>query len=393
MRETHASSSSSSAPGKLSNKVLTVFQQFDANGDGIIDRHELQKFMQSLDPVLWSIRRVGRLLHALDTNRDGRLQYREFVEWACSQDASQELKAFRQALHISQEEAKEAPRNWPSTAARHPSRSVSRPRSKPGCARSFASRAPSASRKQLVMRKTSGDLPARSIAVLTLAVEPLPCPETNLHLPCRSDAACRLLEAPLATAEDVAEDTRAASTKPCEENGLGERLIIFDFDATITMDKDERFKGLIGPRLSRLKDMMEKIRSSSVRCVLVTAQFPMATQEITIPSLQRTGLSGLFEDESLDSRLQLYWDDVAHGTIYNGAKVMMGKIELIVQIINGDNCWGKSFVPSNVLFIDDDVRNFRGYERAGIQIRHVNQDGMVDEDMEVVEAFAQGLDK
>merc|ERR1719487_1747985 len=101
------------------------------------------------------------------------------------------------------------------------------------------------------------------------------------------------------------------------------------------MDKDQAHKGLTGQRLSRLKEMMSKIQESSTRCILVTAQFPHATQELTIPSLQRTGLSGLFEREELNTRLRLYWDDADHGTVYNGAKVMLGKIELIQKIING----------------------------------------------------------
>jgi len=382
----------------LSNKVLTVFQRFDSNGDGSIDRSELKQVMQTLNPTLWTDRRISRLLAALDRNRDGRLQYPEFVHWACSEDTNKDLKAFREALDLSQEEAKAAPRSLPSIA-RRPARSNSRPRSKPSSARAAVPRASSAS-KPLVRRRTSGDivgntsLPRLDAGEATSTSKPLvrrrtsgdltcnvslPSLELDVVTPVRLDATCPLPQVLPAT---------EASAEAREELSA-ERLIIFDFDGTITVDKDEKFKGLTGHRLSRLKDMMARIRASSARCILVTAQFPHATQEITIPSLRRTGLSGFFENELLDSRLQLYWDDAAHGTIYNGAKVMMGKIDLIKKIINGENCWRTSFAPSNVLFIDDDSRNFKGYEQAGIQIRLVGQDGMVDEDMEVVEAFAQ----
>merc|ERR1711959_315017 len=145
----------------------------------------------------------------------------------------------------------------------------------------------------------------------------------------------------------------------------------------------------MGRRLTRLKEMMGRIRASTARCILVTAQFPSTTRDITLPSLEKSGLSGLFEDESLDACLRLYWDDAAHGTVYNGAKVMLGKIDLIKNIIAGENCWRQRFSPSNVLFIDDDARNFKGNENVGIQIRHVEQDGMAEEDIGVVEAFAE----
>lgn len=206
--------------------------------------------------------------------------------------------------------------------------------------------------------------------------------KSSLGLELKPEGAPKLVEDPPLDVEVCMQDPRCTATS--------ERLIIFDYDGTITIDKDETFKGFTALRLARLKTMMAKIRKSEARCILVTAQFPAATRDITIPSLARTGLSGLFEDESLDSRLQLYWDDAAHGTIYNGAKVMMGKIGLIQKIIEGENCWGRTFSPSNVLFIDDVARNFQGNEKVGIQIRHVAQDGMVDEDMDIVEAFAEG---
>merc|ERR1711937_973775 len=107
-------SSASVAAGELSNKVLTVFQRFDQNGDGFIDREELKKVLHALDPALWTDRRPSRICNGLDRNRDGRVQYHEFVQWACSQDTSADLKAFREALQISQEEANSAPPNLPS---------------------------------------------------------------------------------------------------------------------------------------------------------------------------------------------------------------------------------------------------------------------------------------
>lgn len=383
----------SEGPGDLNHKVLTAFQRFDLDGSGYINRQELKKVMQELDPILWSDRRVGRLLHAIDKNRDGRISYQEFVQWACSEDSNPDMAAFREAVRISQEEAfsaprKLAPRSLP-LAVQRPRRAMSRPRSAPWPApssgRGSAPRASSGSRRP-GRRKTVGAGYTESPAL---------CPKVELGRPLKLpeillDARGTPPEPVDALLPDAALSRTAVHAEMPDEPAPSERLIIFDYDGTITVDKDEKFKGLMGPRLCRLKDMMTKIRASTARCILVTAQFPMATQDITIPALEKTGLLGLFEDESLDSRLSLYWDDADHGTIYNGAKVMMGKIDLISEIINGKNCWKRLFAPSNVIFVDDVVRNFQGYEKIGINIHKVAQDGMLPEDMEVVEAFAEG---
>jgi len=166
------------------------------------------------------------------------------------------------------------------------------------------------------------------------------------------------------------------------------RLLVFDFDATITVDKDCQ-KGLHGKRLQRLLEMMRCIRDAGARCVLVTAQFPSTTRDITIPLLTQTGLSGLFVD---NLPLTLYREDKDHGTIYNGAEAMMGKIALVKKIISGENCWSLAFEPHNVLFIDDSAANFKGSETTRINLRHVQQDGMDEDDIAVVEAFARGED-
>jgi hypothetical protein len=346
------------------NKVLAAFQRLDRRADGSISRELLKKEMQTLDSAFWTDRRISRLFNALDRNRDGHLQYREFVEWACLEDTDPSLIAFRQAMEITREDAKSAARDL------HPGRIITRRRSKPASARAVRPSGDMGTAKKLVRRKTLGDTAGDA----------------------KSDASSPPVDTASVPPEMLAAERQTSVDKSTEvpEETSSERLIIFDYDGTITIDKDENHKGLRGHRLDRLKAMMAKIQASSARCILVTAQFPHATQELTIPALEDTGLSGLFGRASLGSRACLYWDDAAQGTIYNGAKVMMGKIELIKKIIEGDNCWTMSFAPSNVLFIDDDIRNFRGHERLGIQIRHVAQDGMLEADMEAVEAFAQG---
>lgn len=362
---------SSSSGTDLSSKIETVFQRFDTKGDGFIDKDELKKVMQSLDSVMWTDRRISRLLHALDRNRDGRLQYKQFVHWACSVDTNPDLLAFRQALDISTDDAKAAASNLPAVVRRRPSRTLARSKSKPSSARTVP-RAASVGKKP-VRRKTSGDAAESA---------PLPCEESTDLVP--------VLDAPSTLPLGEQQTTSVDESVDVHEAMPADKLIIFDYDGTITIDKDEGCKGLRGQRLDRLKQMMAKIQAASTRCILVTAQFPHATQELTIPTLNKTGLAGLFDNETFNCRLRLYWDDVAQGTVYNGAKVMLGKMDLIEKIINGQNCWEKTFSPSNVLFIDDDIRNFRGNERVGIKVHHVGQDGMVSEDIEILEAFAEG---
>lgn len=57
------------------------FQYFDADGNGTLDRQELLTALQSDDPVRWTPARIDALLQAADTNRDGVIQYEEFVAY------------------------------------------------------------------------------------------------------------------------------------------------------------------------------------------------------------------------------------------------------------------------------------------------------------------------
>jgi hypothetical protein len=61
------------------NKVLKVFQQFDRDGDGIIDRQEFEKCLASLGLPKSCI---GSFLVSVDKNGDLEIQYGEFVKWA-----------------------------------------------------------------------------------------------------------------------------------------------------------------------------------------------------------------------------------------------------------------------------------------------------------------------
>lgn len=68
------------APGSLEH-VSTVFQHFDRNGDGVIQREELVQVLQLLDGDSWTDERIDELVAAADANRDGKIHFDEFLKW------------------------------------------------------------------------------------------------------------------------------------------------------------------------------------------------------------------------------------------------------------------------------------------------------------------------
>ncbi|CAE8651384.1 unnamed protein product, partial [Polarella glacialis] len=66
---------------KVRREVFEQFQQFDRNGDGVIDLHELSDVLRHLDAGVWTEERIDQVLKLADTNGDGRIQLEEFVHW------------------------------------------------------------------------------------------------------------------------------------------------------------------------------------------------------------------------------------------------------------------------------------------------------------------------
>mmetsp|Transcript_890 Transcript_890/g.2052 ORF Transcript_890/g.2052 Transcript_890/m.2052 type:complete len:739 (+) Transcript_890:87-2303(+) len=85
-----ASSKASSGHGRESGTKATLdaFRRFDADGDGHITREELAAVLKELEPTVWTDRTIDSLLNAVDTNRDGRIDYEEFVEWCMGGDST-----------------------------------------------------------------------------------------------------------------------------------------------------------------------------------------------------------------------------------------------------------------------------------------------------------------
>lgn len=82
-----------------SDDVLNTFKLFDRNGDGTIEREELQMVLKLLDPQQWTDAKVDQLLKGADRNGDGVVQYEEFIDWAFSNgEGSQNMRQAVQEL-------------------------------------------------------------------------------------------------------------------------------------------------------------------------------------------------------------------------------------------------------------------------------------------------------
>lgn len=87
-------------------EVLAAFRQFDKNGDGGIEKEELRNALNSLDEA-WSASRCDDLFDALDRNKDGFIQYEEFITWVFGAGSDANQSDFRAALDVLASEASE----------------------------------------------------------------------------------------------------------------------------------------------------------------------------------------------------------------------------------------------------------------------------------------------
>lgn len=70
--------------------VRAVFNKWDADGSGTIDRAELSYIMKNLSPD-WTDEEVYKLMDTIDTDRDGHISFEEFVTWLTDPQASETI--------------------------------------------------------------------------------------------------------------------------------------------------------------------------------------------------------------------------------------------------------------------------------------------------------------
>lgn len=61
-------------------EIREIFDHYDANGDGVIQRSEFAALLEALDANL-TPEQVQAGLDSLDENRNGQIEFDEFVAW------------------------------------------------------------------------------------------------------------------------------------------------------------------------------------------------------------------------------------------------------------------------------------------------------------------------
>merc|ERR1712048_1045448 len=72
----------------------------DTDGDGFFDGDELTFLLQSVNKGMWTQPRVDSLLSAMDTNRDRRVDLKEFVDWLLGHRWRRERRDFLSSLGL-----------------------------------------------------------------------------------------------------------------------------------------------------------------------------------------------------------------------------------------------------------------------------------------------------
>eukprot|EP00435_Cladocopium_sp_Y103_P038395 s811_g10.t1 len=83
-------------------RIRGIFQSFDLNGDGVIDPAELRFVLRSIRDVgsALSDEMIESVLQQMDANKDGLVNFEEFLSWLYAQRPSTEKQLLRRAVGI-----------------------------------------------------------------------------------------------------------------------------------------------------------------------------------------------------------------------------------------------------------------------------------------------------
>lgn len=76
-------------------RIVAAFNSFDLNGDGKIDKEELTTVLGKFYSKGVTPEEVDQLMIAADTNKDGRIEYEEFVQWIFSDEDGEISRAIK----------------------------------------------------------------------------------------------------------------------------------------------------------------------------------------------------------------------------------------------------------------------------------------------------------
>jgi len=75
-------------------ELREIFDHYDTDKNGVIDRNELRALLGALDPE-FSERDVKQAIEALDDNANGVIDWEEFVEWWGARYSGHRFRASR----------------------------------------------------------------------------------------------------------------------------------------------------------------------------------------------------------------------------------------------------------------------------------------------------------
>lgn len=100
LRQTSSFLSTAEEEGVEGADSLThAFAHFDTNGDGVLDKGEMTRILQSIDEDFFTDRVVNILFQEADCDGDGSIHYCEFVNWLCEEDEDITFKILDQLSH------------------------------------------------------------------------------------------------------------------------------------------------------------------------------------------------------------------------------------------------------------------------------------------------------